>query len=163
MFGLEKLKFKTKLNLVTMIIITILMGIVYIKNTTSINVVKIDDWVFVKDTDEGNWYYKSHSINIDDQNHIITGWVKIVYNDKGKQNFLNIHNKDKYKDIDRSLSNFSINYDNSTYQENRVVHYSKSDNIIGSDELSIKNGDFIPKSVGDQLLIKLIKKYNIKR
>ena len=127
MFGLKKLKFKTKVNLVTVIIIIILMGVVYLKNTTSISAVKIDDWVLVKNTDEGNWYYKSHSINIDDQTHIIKGWVKIVYADKGKQEFLKTHKDDKYKDIYRSLSKISINYKKLTYQENRVVYYSKSD------------------------------------
>jgi len=163
MFGLKKLKFKTKVNLVTVIIIIILMGVVYLKNTTSISVVKIDDWVLVKNSDEGNWYYKSNSINIDDQNHIIKGWVKIVYTDKGKQEFLKVHKEDKYKDIDRSLSMLSINYRKLIYQENRVVYYSKSDNIIGSDELSVKMDNFIPQSIGDNLINKILKDYNIKR
>jgi hypothetical protein len=163
MFGLKKIKFKTKVNLVTVTVIIILMGVVYLKNTTSISVVKINDWVLVKNTDEGNWYYKSNSINIDDQTHIIKGWVKIVYTDKGKQEFLKTHKKDKYKDIDRSLSILSINYNKLTYQENRVVYYSKSDNIIGSDDLSEKKDNFIPKSIGDELLNKILKDYNIKR
>ncbi|MHB9075157.1 MAG: hypothetical protein ACYC6G_16725 [Desulfobaccales bacterium] len=162
MFGLKKLKFKTKVNLITVIVIIILMGVVYLKNTTSISVVKIDDWVLVKNTDEGDWYYKSNSINIDDQTNIIKVWVKIVYTDKGKQEFMETHKENRYKDIDRSLSMVSINYKRLIYQENRVVYYSKSDNIIGSDELSIKKDNFIPKSIGDALLNKILEDYNIK-
>jgi hypothetical protein len=56
----------------------------------------------------------------------------------------------------------SINYRKLIYQENRVVYYSKSDNIIGSDELSVKKDNFIPKSVGNELLNKILKDYNIK-
>jgi hypothetical protein len=163
MFGLKKLKFKTKVNLVTVTVIIILMGVVYLKNTTSISVVKIDDWILVKNTDEGNWYYKSNSINIDDQTHIIKGWAKIVYTDKGKQEFLKTHKEDKYKDIHRSLTMVSINYKKFIHQEDRVVYYSKSDNIIGSDEFSVKKDHFIPQSIDDELLNKILKDYNIKR
>lgn len=163
MFGLRKLKFRTKVNLVSVIIIIILMGIVYLKNTSSINVEKIDDWVFFKNTDEGNWYYKSNSFNIDSQAHIIEVWVKLVYAKLGKQEFLTKHTEDKYKDIDRVLSMVLIYYQEKTYKENQVIYYSKSGNIIGSDELSVKRGDFIPKSVGDKLLLRILEDYNIKR
>ena len=112
---------------------------------------------------EGNWYYKSNSINVDDQTHIMTVWVKIVYTDKGKQEFIKTHKEDKYNDIDRSLSLLIINIQKMIHYEDRVVYYSKSDDIIGSDELSIKRGEFIPKSVADKLLIKIIEDYNIKR
>jgi hypothetical protein len=163
MCGLQKLTFRAKVIIVSVIVIIISMGIVYLKNKYSITVVKINDWVLVASNAEGNWYYKSHSINIDDQTHIITVWIKIVYTDKGKQEFLKIHKEDKYKDIDRSLSMVSINYQEMKYHEDRVIYYSNSDNIIGSDELSIKQGDFIPKSVGDKLVIKILEDYNIKR
>lgn len=163
MFGLEKLKFKTKVILVSVIIIIVSMGIVYIRNTTPIIVTLIDDWVFVENTDEGNWYYKSNTFYIDDQTHIIKGWVKILYTENGKQQLLKTHKDDKYKDIHRSLSMVSINYQKMEYHKNRVVYYSESGNIIGSDELSVKMDDFIPKSVGDKLLVKILKDYSIKR
>ncbi len=163
MFGLKKLKFKTKVILVSVIIIIVSMGIVYIRNTTPIIVTKLNDWVFIISNDEGNWYYKSNLISIDDQIHIIKGWVKIVYSEKGKQEFLKTHKEDKYKDIDRSLSMILINYQKMTYRDIRVVYYSKSDNIIGRDELSVKRVDFIPKSVGDKLLVKILEDYNIKK
>ena len=110
MFGLEKLKFKTKVIIISVIIIMFSMGIVYIRNITPITVVKIDDWVFVTGNDEGNWYYKYNSTNIDYQAHIITVWVKIIYTDKGKHEFLKTHKEDKYRDIDRSLYMVVINY-----------------------------------------------------
>lgn len=163
MFALNKLKFRTKVTLVSVIVIIVSMGIVYIRNTTPITVTKIDDWVFVIGNDKGNWYYKSNSIYIDDKTNIIKGWVKIVYTEKGKQEFLNTHKDDKYKDINRSLSKVLINYQKLTYQTNIVFYYSILDDIIGSNELSVKNDDFIPKSVGNKLLDKILKDYNIKK
>jgi hypothetical protein len=163
MFGLEKLKFKTKVILVSVIIIIVSMGIVYIRNTNPITVTKIDDWVFIISNDEGNWYYKSNLVFIDDQSHTINVWVKIIYTDKGKQEFLKTHIEDKYRDIDKSLSMVVINYQKLVYQENKVVYYSKSDNIIGSDESLLKINGFIPKSVSDELLVKILKDYDIKR
>ncbi len=163
MFGLEKLKFKTKVILVSVIIIFFSMGIVYIRNTTPITVIKIDDWVFITSNDDGNWYYKSNLININNQTNIIKVLVKNIYTDKGKQQFIERHNNDKYKDINRSISMVSINYQKMTYQLNRVVYYSESDNIIGSDELSVKNDDLIPHSVGDKLIMKVLEDYNIRR
>jgi hypothetical protein len=163
MFGLKKLTFKTKVIIVSMIAIIISMSIVYLRNAHPITVVKINDWVFVLGNAKGDWYYKLNSINTDKQTHIMTVWVKIVYTDKGKQEFLKTHKIDKYADIDRSLSLLIINIPKMKYYEDRVVYYSKSDNIIGSDELSIKRGEFIPKSVADKLLIKFIENYNIKR
>jgi hypothetical protein len=161
MFGLNKLKFKTKVILVSAIVIIVSMGIVFIQNTTPIIATKIDDWVFVIGNDKGNWYYKSNLIYIDDKTNIIQGWVKIVYTEKGKQEFLNTHKDDKYKNINRSLSKVLINYQKLTYQTD-IVYYYSLDNIIGSNKLSVKNDDFIPKSVGSKLLEKIIKDYNIK-
>ncbi|MFA5110477.1 MAG: hypothetical protein WC443_03635 [Desulfobaccales bacterium] len=163
MFGLEKLKFKTKVILVSVIIIIVSMGIVYIRNTTPITVIKINDWVFITSNDEGSWYYKSNLINIDEQTHIINVLVKYIYTDKGKEKFLETYKNDKYKDIDRSLSMVSINYQKMTYHQNRVVYYSKSDNIIGNDELSVKIDDLIPQSVGNKLIMKILEEYNTMR
>ena len=163
MFGLEKLKFKTKVILVSVIIIIVSMGIVYIRNTTPITVIKINDWVFITSNDEGSWYYKSNLINIDEQTHIINVLVKYIYTDKGKEKLLETYKNDKYKDIDRSLSMVSINYQKMTYHQNRVVYYSKSDNIIGNDELSVKIDDLIPQSVGNKLIMKILEEYNIMR
>ncbi|MFA4902120.1 MAG: hypothetical protein WC600_05165 [Desulfobaccales bacterium] len=163
MFGLQKLTFKAKVIIVSVIVIIISMGIVYLKNKYSITVVKIDDWVLVASNAEGTWYYKSNSVYIDDQTKVIKVWIKIVYTDKGKQEILKTNKEDKYKDIDRSLSMVSINYQKMKYYEDRVIYYSNSDNIIGSDELSVKHIDFIPKSVGDKLLLKILEDYNIKR
>ena len=163
MFGLEKLTFKTKVIIVSVIVIIVSLGIVYIRNTHPITVVKIDDWVFITSNDEGNWYYKANLVNIDDHNHIITVWIKIVYTDIGKQDFIKTHKEDKYKDIYRSLSLVLIDYQKMNYHEERVVYYTKSGDILGSDELSVKRREFIPKSVGDKLLIKILEDYNIKR
>ena len=163
MFGLEKLTFKTKVILVSVIVIIISIGVVYIRNTHPITVVKIDDWVFITSNDEGNWYYKANLVNIDDHNHIITVWIKIVYTDIGKQDFIKTHKEDKYKDIYRSLSLVLIDYQKMNYHEQKVVYYNKSGDILVSDELSWKGLDFIPQSVGDKLLIKILEDYDIKR
>ena len=162
MFDIKKLTFQTKLIIVSVIVIFISMGIVYLMNKHSITVVKINDWVFVTGNDYENWYYKSNLIFVDKQTHIIKVWVKTVYSDKGKQDFLKTHNDRKYNDINHSLSLVLINYQNMNYHEDNVVYYSNSGNIIGGDE-SIKNNDSIPKSVGDKLLIKILAKCNIKR
>lgn len=163
MFGLEKLTFKTKVIIVSVIVIIISLGIVYIRNTHPITVVKIDDWVFIAGNDEGNWYYKANLVNIDDHNHIITVWIKIVYTDIGKQDFIKTHKEDKYKDIYRSLSLVLIDYQKMNYHGKKVVYYNNSGDILGSDELSVKSCEFLPKSVGDELLIKILEYYNIKR
>lgn len=47
MWGLKKITFKAKVITVSVIVIIISMGIVYLKNTYSIDVVKINDWVFI--------------------------------------------------------------------------------------------------------------------
>jgi hypothetical protein len=156
MFGLDKLTFKIKVILISVIVIVISMGVVYLKNEYSITVVKIDDWVFITSTEEGNYYYKANLVNVDDPTHSITVWIKTVYTDKGKQEFLRKHKENKYKDITRSLSKVLINYKNMEYNESRAIYYSQSDNIIGSDDLSEKSDDVIPKSVGDKLLIKIL-------
>jgi hypothetical protein len=163
MFGLNKLTLKTKIIIVSITIIVISTGIVYIKNTYPISVVKINDWVFIASTDECSLYYKSNLVNIDSKTNIITVWVKCLYTDKGKQTFLNKHKESKYIDIDRSLCKVLINYQTINFHIDRAVYYSKSDNIIGSDDLSIRIDDFIPKSVDDKLLIRIFKDYNIKR
>jgi hypothetical protein len=163
MFGLNKLTLKTKIIIVSITIIVISTGIVYIRNTYPISVVKIDDWVFIVITDDCSFYYKSNLVNIDSKSNIITVWVKCLYTYKGKQNFLNKHKEATYIDIDRSLCKVLINYKTVNFHIDRVVYYSKSDNIIGSAELYIRIDDFIPKSVYDKLLIRIVKDYNIKR
>lgn len=163
MFGLEKLTFKTKAIIVSVIVIIISLGIVHIRNTHPITVVKIDDWVFIIRNDEGNWYYKANLVNIDDHNHVIIVWIKIVYTDIGKQDFIKTHKEDKYKDIYRSLSLVLIDYQKMNYHEKKVIYYNNSGDILGSDEFSVKHREFLPKSVGDKLLIKILEDYNIKR
>ena len=163
MFGLNKLTLKTKIIIVSITIIIISTGIVYIKNTYPISVVKINDWVLITSTDECSFYYKSNLVNIDSKTNIITVWVKCLYTDKGRRDFLNKHKEAKYIDIDRSLCKVLINYQTNKYHIGRVVYYSKSDDIIGSDELSVRIDDVIPKSVGGKLLIRIFKDYNIKR
>jgi hypothetical protein len=163
MFGLEKLTLKTKIIIISVVVVILSLGIVYIRNTHPITVVKIDDWVFITNNDEGNWYYKANLVNMDHEINIIAVWVKIVYTDRGKQEFLKTHKEDQYNDIDRSLILVLINYLNNNYHEDRVVHYTKSGEILGSDKLSAKGLEFIPKSVGDNLLVKILADYNIKR
>jgi hypothetical protein len=163
MLGLKKLTFKTKIIIVSVTIIIISTGIVYIRNMYPITVVKINDWIFIASTDECNFYYKSNLVNVDNQTNTITVWVKCLYTDEGKQDFVNKHKEGKYNDIDRSLSKILINYQTTKYHIDRVIYYSKSGNIIGSDESSVRIYGFIPQSVGDKLLRKIFKDYNIKR
>jgi hypothetical protein len=56
-----------------------------------------------------------------------------------------------------------MNYQTGQWHADRIIYYANSGNIISSDELSIKNDDVIPKSVGERLLIKILKDYNIER
>ena len=162
MFDIKKLTFQTKLIIVSVIVIFISMGIVYLKNQHSIIAVKINDWVFITGNDDGNWYYKSNLIFVDKQTHIIKVWVKTVYSDKGKHDFLKIYKNEKYNEFNHSLSLVLIDYQNKNYHEDNVVYYSNSGNIIGGNESTIKYIS-IPKSVGDKLLIKILAKCNIKR
>lgn len=104
MFGLEKLTLKTKIMIISVIVVIVSLGIVYIRNTHPITVVKINDWVFITGDDKGNWYYQANLVNIDHETNVITICVKIVYTDKGKQEFIRTYKEDKYKNIYRSLS-----------------------------------------------------------
>jgi hypothetical protein len=163
MFGLEKLSFKTKVIIVSLIVIITSMGIVYIRNTHPITVTKIDNWAFIANNDTGKWYYNVNLVNVDDKNHIVTVWLKNVYTITGRQDFLKTHKEVKYKDIYRSLSFVSIDYNTMDYHEKKVVYYNNSGEILGSDELSAKSSELLPKTVMDKLLIKILRDYNIKR
>jgi hypothetical protein len=163
MFSLEKLSFKTKVIIVSVIVIIVSLGLVHIRNTYPITVVKIDDWVFITSNDEGKWYYKANLVNINDQNHNIKVWIKIIYTDIGKQKIIKMRNEGKYKDINRSLSLVLIDYQKMNYHEERFIYYNNSGDILGSDELSVTNHEVMPKSVGDKLLSKILEDYNIKR
>ena len=103
-----------------------------------------------------------NTISKDKQTNMINVWVKNVYTEKGKQEFLKSHKKDKYNKIIKSLCLVSIDYQKKTYNVNRVVYYSKSD-IIDSKELSEKKDDFIPKSVGNKLLVKISAPFHASR
>jgi hypothetical protein len=156
MFGLEKLPFKTKVITVSVIFIFISMGLVYLKNIHSITVVKINDWIPLASDADGNWFFKANQIYVDDQNHMIKVWVKIVYSDNGKQEFLKTHERDEYKDINHSLSMVSMNYRTGKYKEDRIINYSNSGDVIGRDELSGKKYGFIQKYLSDKLLRKIL-------
>jgi hypothetical protein len=86
-----------------------------------------------------------------------------VYTDIGRYDFIKTHKEGKYKNIHQSLSLVLIDYQKMNYHEERVVYYINSGDILGSDELSVKRREFIPRSVGDKLLIKIFEDYNIKR
>ena len=127
-----------------------------------------DNWVHITTTDEYIYYYNPLTIVIDKQQYVVKVEIKRVYTDKGRDNLLNKlkgHNLDttKFDNINYSLGIQYINYRDYIYGLTDITEYSKSGEMIYFSTSSNEVMWIEPNSVGEDILNKLIKDYNIQR
>jgi hypothetical protein len=100
-----------------------------------------DEWVLIKRDENISSYYNSSSIKIDKENKIIKVWVKDIFTEKGRINYLkdlgSIRQK-YYEDIKWELFLYSINYNNRQWCINVVKRYSKSGAVLFDVDYPIK-------------------------
>jgi len=117
------------------------------------NPVHDDTYVLITITDKITYYYNPHSVEVDDTNHIIKVWIKLVFTDKGKQDLLETYKDDNFRYIDYDLLLFVINYNKMIYNIKEVIHYYiLSDKIIDVKDTSDKWKDIIPGSFSEGVL-----------
>jgi hypothetical protein len=146
------------------ILIVILVCLVFL--TTFLSKGYCNDWVYVESKEDFTSYYKSSSIKIDVTNKIIKIWVKHVYTDKGKIDFINHHNginKHNYNDIDHSLFLVLMDYKGWKRCVTEAIDYSKSSNVLSDGKYPPKWVDIPHGSVDDLLLNKLLQDHNIQK
>ena len=117
------------------------------------NPVYDDTFVIITSNDKMTYYYNPHSVEVDDTNHIIKVWIKLVFTDKGKQDLLETYKDDNFRYIDYDLLLFVINYNKMIYNIKEVIHYYiLSDKIIDVKDTSDKWKDIIPGSFSEGVL-----------
>lgn len=124
------------------------------------------DWVYVDRDKESTQYYQSSSVKIDKQKNTIEVWVRHVFTDKGKSDFLekqNIKIKQKYIDINYQLKHYLLNYKEIKSSTLFIAYYSKSDSLLFHREYLPEWKNIIPDSYLDKLTKQLVKDYNIKK
>jgi hypothetical protein len=127
-----------------------------------------DDWVLIGSNKNFTLYYNSSSVKIDDKNHLIKVLGKRVLTKNGKIEFFNDFNKDNIKeqefiDLSYSVGLYLLNYKQRKFSFNDITAYSKSGDVLYMDNSILKWEDIIPDSLGEILINKLIKDYNIQR
>jgi hypothetical protein len=125
-----------------------------------------DDWVFVTSNEDFTQYYDSSSVKIDKQNKTIEVWVKLVFSDKGKIDFLENKGskiKHKYIDINYQLKHYLLNYNELKSSISFISYYSKSDKLLFHREYIPEWKNIIPDNYLDKLIYKLLEDYNIQR
>lgn len=121
--------------------------------------IHIDDWVHVFSDENCSWYYKSSSVEIDNQSKIIKVCVDSVYTKDGKVKIFG----DINTDIEYTLIYYIIDYNNNKSCITHATLYSKSGNKIEDGAAQPNWKDIKPYDYDDVLLNKLINDYNIQR
>jgi hypothetical protein len=125
-----------------------------------------DEWVRVLWDEEYTWYYNSSSFKIDKQEKTIKVWTKRVFTDKGKIIFLNDYDssyKNKLKKFNYQLGLEIFDYNNWKYCLTRLIYYTKSGDVLLSEEIPPKWIDIPPDSRGDFLHNRILKDFKIQR
>lgn len=125
-----------------------------------------DDWVLIKRNENISSYYNSSSIKIDKENKIIKVWVKDVYTEKGRINYLKDLGSIKqsyYKDIKVDLGLYLLNYKKWQYCTNYLKRYSKSGDVLFDNEYPIKWYNIDPDSDENLSFNKILQDYKIQR
>lgn len=89
-------------------------------------------------------------------------WVKTIYTDKGKLEFLKLR-PPKYFPVDYDTTLYLFDYNGLKYRTSKEIYYSKSDKVLISNEHVYEWSDIPPDTVNDILFNRIIKDYNIKR
>jgi hypothetical protein len=127
-----------------------------------------DDWVLIGSNKNFTLYYNSSSVKIDDKNHVIKVLGKRVFTKNGKIEFFNGFNKDnvkdqEYIDLNYSVGSYLLDYRQRKYSFNDITAYSKSGNVLYTDNSILKWKDIIPNSLVEFLINKLINDCNIQK
>jgi hypothetical protein len=127
-----------------------------------------DNWTLIENYENFTAYYNSKLIKIDTQNHIITVWMKGVFDDTLINDIVKLHVKDKsvadeIKFIDNQKMLFDFNYQKWQYSINHITLYSSSGNILMDWEIQPEWRNILPNTNFDQILNELLSKYGIKR
>jgi hypothetical protein len=125
-----------------------------------------DDWVLINKNENISSYYNASSIKIDKENKIIKVWVKDVYTEKGRINYLKdlgSIKKSYYEDISYDIVFYLINYNKWQYCTNYLKRYSKSGDELFDHQYPIKWHDIDPGSDGDLLFNKILQVCKIQR
>lgn len=123
-----------------------------------------DDWVYVESNETFTDYYNSSSIKIDKKNLTAEVWVKRVFTEKGKTEFLrncNIIKKIKYNDIEYTLNLVLCDYKKWKWCITHLTYYSKSGNVLFDDKRPPNWMDIESTSIISALMDKLRKNYKI--
>jgi hypothetical protein len=125
-----------------------------------------DDWVLISSNENINSYYNSSSIKIDKENKIIKVWVKDIYTEKGRIEYLKDLGSIKqkyYKDIKYDLVLLLLNYKEWKYSSNHLIRYSTASDVLFDYEYPLKWISIDPNSGEDLLFNNIIKDYKIER
>jgi hypothetical protein len=125
-----------------------------------------DDWVLIKKDDKISKYYNASSIKIDKENRIINVWVKKIYSEKGRIDYLKDLGSIKqsyYKDIKIDLYLLLLNYQDLKFSQIYLKQYSKSGEELFDHEYPIKWYDIEKNSEVDLLTNMILSNFKIKR
>jgi hypothetical protein len=147
------------------LILLILLSLVSI-STFSLTGYCDDDWIYVDSYKNYTLYYKPSSVKIDKQNKIFEVWVKYVFTDEGKIDFLNIYDdnqKHKLINVKYMLNLFLVNYKDWKLCITHNTLYSTSDKVLNDSELSPIWSNIKPNSRFELLFNKILKDFMIQR
>jgi hypothetical protein len=125
-----------------------------------------DDWVLIKKDENISEYYNSSSIKIDKENQTIKVWIKKIYSEKGRINYLKDLGSIKqsyYKDIKTDLYLLLLNYNKWQFSQIHIKRYSKSNEELFDYEYPMKWYNIDKDSDTDFLINRLLSDYKIKR
>lgn len=125
-----------------------------------------DDWVKIGSDEVFTQYYNSSSVKIDKRKKSIEVWVKLVFTDKGKSDFLekkDSKSKQEYSDINHQLKHYLLNYKELKSQIIFVSFNTKTDKLLFHRAYIPEWKNIIPDTFLDKLTNQLVKDYNIKK
>jgi hypothetical protein len=127
-----------------------------------------DDWILIESYDNFTTYYNSKLLKIDAKNNIITVWMRGIFSDKGMNDLIKSHIKDKMiadeiKNIHDQTILYDFNYKKWQYSINHITLYSNSGNVLVDWAIPPEWKDIVPESNFDGILKELLLKYNLKR
>lgn len=130
------------------------------------SIVLADEWVKIGSDEVFTQYYNSSSVKIDKRKKTIEVWVKLVFTDKGKSDFLekkDIKSKQKYIDINNQSKHYLLNYKELKSQLIFVSFNTKTDKLLFHRAYIPEWKNIIPDTFLDKLTNQLVNDYNIKK
>jgi hypothetical protein len=124
-----------------------------------------DDWVKIGSDEVFTQYYNSSSVKIDKREKTIDVWVKLVFTDKGKSDFLekkDSKSKEKYIDINHQLKHYLLNYKEIKSKIDFVSFKTISEKLLFHRAYVPEWQNIMPDTFLDKLTKQLVKDCNIK-